>query len=37
MVARSRFLLALRGIFEYASDGGDLHARLISNAALTTS
>jgi len=32
MVARSRFLLALRGIFEYASDGGDLAAGLTSNA-----
>ena len=34
MVARSRFLLALRGIYEYASDGGDLHAAMMSNAAL---
>jgi glycosyltransferase involved in cell wall biosynthesis len=34
MVARSRFLLALRGIFEYADSGGDLSAALMSNAAL---
>ena len=32
MVARSRFLLALRGIYEYASAGGDLAAGLTSNA-----
>jgi glycosyltransferase involved in cell wall biosynthesis len=34
MVARSRFLLALRGLFEYASSGGDLAAALTSNAAV---
>jgi len=32
MVARSRFLLALRGIYEYASAGGDLATELTSNA-----
>jgi len=34
MVARSRFLLALRGLFEYAASGGDLTAALTSNAAV---
>ena len=34
MVARSRFLLALRGLFEYAAEGGDLSAALTSNRAL---
>ncbi|GID93768.1 GT4 family glycosyltransferase PelF [Amorphoplanes digitatis] len=34
-VSRSMFLLALRGMFEYASDGGDLSAALLSNQALT--
>ena len=33
-VNRSRFLLALRGMFEYAADGGDLSAGLLSNRAL---
>ncbi|GAB7050908.1 GT4 family glycosyltransferase PelF [Catenuloplanes indicus] len=33
-VNRSMFLLALRGLFEYASDGGDLSAALVSNEAL---
>jgi glycosyltransferase involved in cell wall biosynthesis len=35
MVARSRFLLALRGIFEYGSGGGNLGTALTSNAAVT--
>ena len=35
-VHRSRFLLALRGLFEYAADGGDLTTALTSNAALGT-
>lgn len=34
-VSRSMFLLALRGMFEYATDGGDLHTALLSNQALT--
>jgi len=34
MVARSRFLLALHGLSEYADGGGDLPAALTSNAAL---
>ncbi|MEU4220742.1 GT4 family glycosyltransferase PelF [Actinoplanes sp. NPDC026623] len=34
-VSRSMFLLALRGLFEYANDGGDLSAALLSNQALT--
>jgi polysaccharide biosynthesis protein PelF len=34
-VDRSRFLLALRGMYEYAADGGDLPAGLMSNQALT--
>jgi glycosyltransferase involved in cell wall biosynthesis len=34
-VQRSRFLLALRGLYEYAAGGGDLSAALTSNAALT--
>ncbi|MFI5841296.1 GT4 family glycosyltransferase PelF [Catenuloplanes sp. NPDC051500] len=33
-VNRSMFLLALRGMFEYASDGGDLSAALLSNESL---
>ncbi|MEV0939968.1 GT4 family glycosyltransferase PelF [Micromonospora wenchangensis] len=33
-VNRSTFLLALRGMFEYASAGGDLGAALLSNEAL---
>ncbi|MFE0591325.1 GT4 family glycosyltransferase PelF [Micromonospora echinospora] len=33
-VNRSTFLLALRGMFEYAADGGDLDAGLLSNQAL---
>ena len=33
-VERSRFLLALRGLYEYAADGGDLSAALTSNEAL---
>ena len=33
-VSRSLFLLALRGLFEYAADGGDLGAALVSNHAL---
>ncbi|MDG4786017.1 GT4 family glycosyltransferase PelF [Micromonospora sp. WMMD1102] len=33
-VNRSTFLLALRGMFEYAADGGDLSAGLLSNQAL---
>jgi glycosyltransferase involved in cell wall biosynthesis len=35
-VNRSRFLLALRGLYEYAADGGDLGSALLSNPALTT-
>ena len=34
-VNRSMFLLALRGLYEYASDGGDLGAALVSNEAVT--
>jgi len=34
-VSRSMFLLALRGMFEYAADGGDLSTALLSNHALT--
>jgi len=34
-VSRSMFLLALRGMYEYAGDGGDLSAALLSNEALT--
>src|SRR4029453_16094163 len=34
-VSRSMFLLALRGMYEYAADGGDLSAALLSNQALT--
>jgi glycosyltransferase involved in cell wall biosynthesis len=34
-VNRSMFLLALRGLYEYAADGGDLGAALLSNDALT--
>jgi glycosyltransferase involved in cell wall biosynthesis len=34
MVARSRFLLALRGIHEYAASGGDLVAAMNSNAGI---
>jgi glycosyltransferase involved in cell wall biosynthesis len=34
-VSRSMFLLALRGLYEYAADGGDLGAALLSNEALT--
>lgn len=33
-VQRSRFLLALRGLYEFAADGGDLAAAVSSNAAL---
>lgn len=33
-VNRSTFLLALRGMFEYAADGGDLGEGLLSNKAL---
>ena len=33
-VSRSMFLLALRGMYEYAADGGDLGAALLSNEAL---
>lgn len=33
-VARSRFLLALRGMYEYAAAGGDLAAALMSNRSL---
>ena len=33
-VSRSLFLLALHGLFEYAADGGDLSAALMSNEAL---
>lgn len=33
-VNRSTFLLALRGMFEYVADGGDLSAGLLSNKAL---
>jgi glycosyltransferase involved in cell wall biosynthesis len=33
-VSRSMFLLALRGLYEYAADGGDLGAALLSNEAL---
>ncbi|MEU7619602.1 GT4 family glycosyltransferase PelF [Micromonospora rifamycinica] len=33
-VNRSTFLLALRGMFEYAAGGGDLSAALLSNEAL---
>ncbi|GAA2523430.1 GT4 family glycosyltransferase PelF [Winogradskya humida] len=33
-VSRSMFLLALRGLYEYAADGGDLSAALVSNEAL---
>ncbi|SCL27098.1 Glycosyltransferase involved in cell wall bisynthesis [Micromonospora pallida] len=33
-VNRSTFLLALRGMFEYAADGGDLSEGLLSNQAL---
>src|SRR3954451_23584705 len=32
-VTRSLFLLALRGLYEYAADGGDLGAALVSNEA----
>ncbi|MFI5908206.1 GT4 family glycosyltransferase PelF [Dactylosporangium sp. NPDC051541] len=35
-VERSRFVLALRGLYEYAADGGDLGAALTSNDALHT-
>jgi glycosyltransferase involved in cell wall biosynthesis len=35
-VSRSMFLLALRGLYEYSADGGDLSAGLLSNEALTT-
>jgi glycosyltransferase involved in cell wall biosynthesis len=35
-VNRSRFLLALHGLYEYAADGGDLGSALLSNPALTT-
>src|SRR5689334_16157845 len=34
-VSRSMFLLSLRGLFEYANDGGDLSGALLSNEALT--
>ena len=34
-VNRSRFLLALRGIYEFAAAGGDLGAALMSNRALS--
>lgn len=34
-VNHSLFLLALRGLFEYAADDGDLSAALLSNRALT--
>jgi len=34
-VERSRFLLALRGLYEYAEEGGDLSSALTSNDALT--
>jgi glycosyltransferase involved in cell wall biosynthesis len=33
-VSRSMFLLALRGLYEYAADGGDLSAALVANEAL---
>ncbi|WBB80493.1 GT4 family glycosyltransferase PelF [Micromonospora sp. WMMD882] len=33
-VNRSTFLLALRGLFEYAADGGDLSGGVLSNQAL---
>ncbi|MER7008986.1 GT4 family glycosyltransferase PelF [Dactylosporangium sp. NPDC000555] len=33
-VQRSRFLLALRGLYEFAADGGELGAAIRSNAAL---
>lgn len=33
-VSRSLFLLALRGLYEYAADGGDLSAALVSNEAV---
>ena len=33
--SRSMFLLALRGLYEYAADGGELGAALLSNEALT--
>jgi glycosyltransferase involved in cell wall biosynthesis len=33
-VNRSMFLLALRGLYDYAADGGDLGAALLSNDAL---
>ncbi len=32
---RSRFLFALRGLYEYAAQGGDLYAAVLSNPALT--
>jgi glycosyltransferase involved in cell wall biosynthesis len=35
-VTTSQFLLALRGLYEYAADGGDLTAALLSNHALST-
>ncbi len=35
-VNRSRFLLALRGMYEVAADGGDLAAALMSNRSLAT-
>ena len=35
-VSRSMFLLALRGLYEYSADGGDLGAALLSNEALGT-
>ena len=34
-VSRSLFLLALRGLYEYAADGGDLGAALVSDEAVT--
>jgi glycosyltransferase involved in cell wall biosynthesis len=34
-VDRSRFLLALRGLYEYSASGGDLGSALTSNEALT--
>jgi glycosyltransferase involved in cell wall biosynthesis len=34
-VSRSRFLLALRGLYEYAAEGGELADALTSNQALT--
>jgi polysaccharide biosynthesis protein PelF len=33
-VERSRFLLSLRGLYEFAADGGDLSAAITSNEAL---